>query len=229
MEEALENLDFLIVQDIFLTETAKFAHVVFPSACFAEKDGTFTNTERRVQRVRKAIDPPGEAKQDWQIICELASILGYPMAYHSPEEIFNEITSLTPSYAGMSYARLEGKGLAWPCPNAEHPGTPYLHKEGKFSRGKGMFFAIEFKEPRENPDEEYPLILTTGRSLYHYHTGTMTRRSSALHAHRPENVVEINPALAAKLNIADGEMVRLTTRRGSIEVKAYLTDMVKSM
>jgi formate dehydrogenase major subunit len=227
VEEALENLDFLIVQDIFLTETAKFAHVVFPSACFAEKDGTFTNTERRVQRVRKAIDPPGEAKQDWQIICELASILGYPMAYHSPEEIFNEITSLTPSYAGMSYARLEGKGLAWPCPNAEHPGTPYLHKEGKFSRGKGMFFAIEFKEPRENPDEEYPLILTTGRSLYHYHTGTMTRRSSALHAHRPENVVEINPALAAKLNIADGEMVRLTTRRGSIEVKAYLTDMVK--
>ena len=186
VEEALENLDFLIVQDIFLTETAKFAHVVFPSACFAEKDGTFTNTERRVQRVRKAIDPPGEAKQDWQIICELASILGYPMAYHSPEEIFNEITSLTPSYAGMSYARLEGKGLAWPCPNAEHPGTPYLHKEGKFSRGKGMFFAIEFKEPQENPDEEYPDSHHRA-SLYHYHTGTMTRRSSALHAHRPEN------------------------------------------
>ena len=153
--------------------------------------------------------------------------MGYPMAYNSPEEIFNEMAPLTPSYAGMSYARLEGKGLAWPCPNAEHPGTAYLHKNGKFSRGKGLFSAIEFKEPKENPDEEYPLILTTGRSLYHYHTGTMTRRSSALHAYKPENVVEINPKLAKRLNISDGEYVKLSTRRGSINVKAYLTKMVK--
>jgi formate dehydrogenase major subunit len=227
VEEALDNLDLLIVQDIFLTETAKHADVVLPSACFAEKDGTFTNTERRVQRVRKAIDPPGQAKQDWQIISEISEALGYPMNYASPEEIFNEMAGLTPSYAGMNYARLEGKGLTWPCPNLEHPGTRYLHKDGKFSRGKGLFTAIEFKAPKENPDEEYPLILTTGRSLFHYHTGTMTRRSSALHAHKPENVVEINPKLAKQLNISDGEYVKLSTRRGSIKVKAYITDMIK--
>lgn len=226
VKEALDNLDCLIVQDIFLTETAKLADVVFPAACFAEKDGTFTNTERRVQRVRKAIDPPGEARPDWQIFCDLATSMGYPLSYNSAEEIFEEIKSLTPSYAGMSYARIEGKGLAWPCPNAEHPGTAFLHKDGKFSRGKGLFSAIEFKEPRENPDEEYPLILTTGRSLFHYHTGTMTRRSSATDAFKPENEVEINPVLAEKMGIAAGEMVRLATRRGSIEVKAHITDMV---
>jgi len=226
VEEALKNLEFLVVQDIYLTETAKYAHVVFPSTCFAEKDGTFTNTERRVQRVRKAVDPPGEARLDWQIICGLADKMGYPMNYRSPEDIFEEIRTVTPSYAGMTYERIEGKGLTWPCPNPEHPGTPYLHKDGKFSRGKGLFHAIEFKEPRENPDAEYPLILTTGRSLFHYHTGTMTRRSSALHAFKPVNEVEINPVLAAKLNIEDGEMVRLSTRRGSIEVKAYITEMV---
>jgi len=227
VEEALENLDFLVVQDIFLTETARFADVVLPSACFAEKDGTFSNTERRVQRVRQAVTPPGEARQDWQIICQLAARMGYPMEYASAEEIFREIASLTPSYAGMSYPRLEGKGLAWPCPTPEHPGTVFLHKEGKFTRGKGHFHAVEFKEPRENPDADFPLILTTGRSLYHYHTGTMTRRSSALHAHRSTNEVEINPLLAERLGIAEGEMVRLSTRRGSIEVRAHLTDIVK--
>jgi formate dehydrogenase major subunit len=227
VEEALENLDFLVVEDIFLTETAKYADVVLPSACFAEKDGTFSNTERRVQRVRKAVDAPGEAKADWQILCELATRMGYPMSYDSPEEIFEEIRTLTPSYAGITYERLEGKGIPWPCPNTEHPGTPYLHKDGKFSRGKGLFSAIEFKEPRENPDEEYPLILTTGRSLFHYHTGTMTRRASALHAHRPDNEVEINPALAERMGIADGEKVKLSTRRGSIQVRAHITDMVE--
>jgi predicted molibdopterin-dependent oxidoreductase YjgC len=226
VEEALEKLDFLVVQDIFLTETAKYADVVLPGATFAEKDGTFSNTERRVQRVRKAIDPVGGARPDWQIICDLATRMGYPMQYNSPEEIFEEMKALTPSYAGMSYARLEGRGLQWPCPTADHPGTPFLHKDGKFSRGKGAFNAIEFKEPRENPDEEYPLILTTGRSLFHYHTGTMTRRSTALDAHKPEAELEINPALAAKMGIENGEKVRLSTRRGSLEIKASVTDIL---
>ena len=143
-----------------------------PGACFAEKDGTFSNTERRVQRVRKAASAPGQARPDWEILCDLATRMGYPMSYASSEEIFKEITSLTPSYAGMTYARLEGKGLQWPCPTIEHPGTPYLHKDGKFSRGKGAFSAIEYKPPFELPDEEYPIVLTTGRSLFHYHTGT---------------------------------------------------------
>lgn len=226
VEEALEKLDFLVVQDIFLTETARYADVVLPGVTFAEKDGTFTNTERRVQRVRKAIDPIDGAKPDWQIICELATRMGYPMHYNSPEEIFEEMKALTPSYAGMSYARLEGRGLQWPCPSADHPGTPFLHKDGKFTRGKGLFSAIEFKEPRELPDEEYPLILTTGRNLYHYHTGTMTRRSVALDKHVPEAELEINPQLAAKMGIQDGEKVRLSTRRGSVEIKAKITDIL---
>lgn len=226
VEEALENLEFLVVQDIFLTETAKYADVVLPGACFAEKDGTFTNTERRVQRVRKAVDPPGEARADWEIICDLAARMGYPMSYRSAEEIFEEIRSLTPSYAGMTYARLEGRGLQWPCPAEDHPGTKILHHEGNFARGKGLFSAVEFKEPVELPDEEYPLILTTGRSLYHYHTGTMTRRARALDKHEPEARVEVHPEIAAKLGITDGELVRLSTRRGSIEVKAKITEKI---
>jgi formate dehydrogenase alpha subunit len=226
VEDSLKNLDFLVVQDIFLTETAQLADVVLPAACFAEKEGTFTNTERRVQLVKKAVDPPGEAKPDWQVICELSKEMGYPMRYNSVNDIFKEITKLTPSYAGMTFKRLEGKGLSWPCPHEEHLGTKYLHKDGSFARGKGLFAAVDFKEPVENPDVEYPLILTTGRSLFHYHTGTMTRRSAAVEAHMPENWVEINPKLAEKYNVVDGEMVKLTTRRGSIDVKAKLTDMI---
>ncbi len=227
VEEALKNLDFLVVQDIFLTETAQLADVVLPGACFAEKDGTFSNTERRVQRVRKAVNPPGQARADWEIICDLATRMGYPMSYASAEEIFAEITSLTPSYAGMSYQRLEGKGLQWPCPTPEHPGTVFLHKDGNFSRGKGAFSAIEYRAPFELPDEEYPLLLTTGRSLFHYHTGTMTRRCEALDEHVPEAKLEVHPELAAKLSIVDGEMVRLSTRRGSIEIKAQVTDKLR--
>lgn len=226
VEEALDKLEFLVVQDIFLTETAQKADVVFPSASFAEKDGTFSNTERRVQRVRKAINPPGVAQEDWQIISNLATRMGYPMQYKNAEEIFEEIRKLTPSYAGMNYTRLEGKGLVWPCPTEDHPGTSYLHKDGNFSRGKGLFSAVEYNDPAEVPCEEYPLILTTGRNLYHYHTGTMTRRSQALNQHVPENWVEINPTMAKKLNIIDGEKVKLATRRGSIEVKACITDRV---
>lgn len=226
VQEALEKLDFLVVQDIFLTETAQLADVVLPGASFAEKDGTFSNTERRVQRVRRAVSSPGIAKPDWQILAAVATRMGYPMEYRNAEEIFEEMKALTPSYAGMSYARLEGRGLQWPCPTAEHPGTPYLHKDGKFTRGKGMFSAIPFREAAELPDEEYPFILTTGRSLYHYHTGTMTRRASALDAHEPEASLEINPAAAARLGIQDGDKVKLSTRRGSIEVKAEVNNIV---
>ncbi len=226
VEEALDNLEFLMVQDIFLTETAQRADVVFPGVTFAEKEGTFTNTERRVQRVRKAISNRGDAWQDYEILCELSTRLGYPMSYSSPEEIFEEIRTLTPSYAGITYQRLEGKGLHWPCPTEDHPGTPVLHKE-KFNRGLGLFHAIEFQEAAELPDAEYPLILSTGRSLFHYHTGTMTRRAVALDLHQPENEIQVHPATAAKLGIMDGEMTRVVTRRGSIELKAKLTDIVK--
>lgn len=226
VEEALDNLEFLVVQDIFLTETALKADVVLPGATFAEKEGTFSNTERRVQRVRKAIEPIGDAKADWEILCELSTRLGYPMSYNSAEEIFEEMRSLTPSYAGITYERIDKTGIQWPCPTEDHPGTPFLHKD-KFSRGLGLFHAIDFNEPVELPDDEYPLILTTGRSLFHYHTGTMTRRSVAIDKHKPSNELEINPAMAEKLNIADGEMIKVSTRRGSIEIRAKLTDIVE--
>jgi formate dehydrogenase major subunit len=225
VEEALKNLEFLLVQDIFLTETAQLADVVLPGATFAEKEGTFSNTERRVQRVRKAIDPIGDARPDWQIICELSTRCGYPMEYDSAEAIFEEIRTVTPSYAGITYEKIDATGIPWPCPTVEHPGTPILHS-AQFSRGLGLFHAIDFKEPVELPDEEYPLILTTGRNLFHYHTGTMTRRASALDEHRPYNEVEVNPVTAAKLGIANGELVRLSTRRGSIELKAHISEIV---
>jgi len=220
---AMQALDFLVVQDLFLTETGKLADVVLPAASFAEKDGTFSNTERRVSRVRQAILPVGQAKPDWQIICEIAGRLGYPMKYAGPEEIFEEIRRVTPSYAGISYQRLEAGGLQWPCPNAEHPGTVYLHKD-RFSRGLGMFFAIEHRDPAEMPDAEYPLYLTTGRLLYQYHSGTMSRRAPGLVEKAPECRVEMAAADAARYGIADGQQVRLRTRRGKITAKAQISD-----
>jgi predicted molibdopterin-dependent oxidoreductase YjgC len=226
VEEALEKLDFLVVQDIFMSETAKYADVVLPTACFAEKEGTFSNTERRIQRVRKAAEAPGQARTDWEIISDLATRMGYPMQYGSAEEIFEEIRTVTPSYAGASYKRLEGRGLQWPVPSEESDGTCFLHKDGNCTRGKGVFNAIEYLPARELPDEEYPLFLTTGRNYYHYHTGTMTRRSSALDEFVPEGEVEINPALAGGLGVKTGDLVRLTTRRGTLEAKANVTERV---
>jgi formate dehydrogenase major subunit len=223
VEEALKNLDIFVVQDIFLTETAALADVVLPSACFAEKDGTFSNTERRVQRIRKAVDAPGEAKADWQIIAELATKLGYSMNYSSAEDIMGEINDLTPSYAGITYERLEEEGLQWPCPSTDHPGTKYLHKD-KFSRGLGLFSAIDYRPSDELPDEEYPFILTTGRVLYHYHTATMSRRSIGLNERYPEGLVEINPKDAEKLGINNGGMVKVSSRRGAVEVKATVIE-----
>ncbi len=225
VEHALKNLDFLVVQDIFLTETAQLADVVLPAASFAEKDGTFSNTERRVQRVRKAIDPIGNSKPDWQIICEVATAMGYPMNYNSPAEIMDEISRVTPSYGGISYERLEQGGLHWPCPTPEHPGTKILHV-GKFSRGLGKFHAVEYIPPNELPDEDYPLILSTGRRHFHYHTGTMTQRSENIKEFYFEEYLEVNPADAQKYNLTDGDKVKLTSRRGEVEVTVKITDIV---
>jgi formate dehydrogenase alpha subunit len=222
VEKELRNLELLIVQDIFPTETTRLADVVLPSANFAEKDGTFTNTERRVQRVRKVVNAPGQAKADWEILSDISTKMGYPMKYASAKEIFDEVIKVTPSYAGMTYERLEEEGLQWPCPTADHPGTKFLHKD-RFSRGLGLFSAIEYIPPAELPDEKYPLFLSTGRVLYHYHTGTMTRLAVGPSERYPESLVEINPADAEKLGISDGQLVKVTSRRGTIEAKAQIT------
>jgi formate dehydrogenase major subunit/formate dehydrogenase alpha subunit len=222
---ALNALDFLVVQEIFMSETAKLAGVILPGATFAEKDGTFTNTERRVQRVRKAIEPLAGCKPDWLILCELSTRMGCPMPYRSPEEIWNEVASLVPAYAGINYARIEHVGLQWPCPTPDHPGTQSLHA-GKFTRGLGQFFAARFRPPAEQPDADYPLLLTTGRTLFHYNVGTMTRRSKGITTKSDECFVEINPYDASRLGFAEGAMVRIETRRGSIQAKAAVSDRV---
>ena len=226
VRKALKNLDFLVVQDIFLTETALLADVVLPSSCFAEKDGTITNTERRVQRTNKALDPPGKARVDWRILCEVASACGYEMTYENPSEIMDEIATLAPIYGGISYDRLGDVGLQWPCLDRDHPGTKFLHK-GKFSHGKGIFHAIEYKPPAEMPDDEYPFVLSTGRMLYHFHTGSMTRRSHTLDTTVPEAYVELNPSDAERLGVMDGDFVKVRSRRGEIRTKAQVTDKVE--
>ena len=226
IREALGRLDLLVVQDIFLSETAKLADVVLPASCFAEKDGTFTNTERRVQRVRKAVDPPGEAREDWKIIAELMDRLGYQTNYSSAEQIWDEMAALSPIFAGINYARIDKIGLQWPCPNTDHPGTKFLHAE-RFSRGLGKFSAVEHTPPSESPDSEYPLVLSTGRTLYQYNVGTMTRRVHGIAKKSPECFVEINPKDLAKLGVADGGMVRVSTRRGSVVARALATEKVR--
>ncbi|MDD3933363.1 MAG: formate dehydrogenase subunit alpha [Methanoculleus sp.] len=234
VKHALESLEFLVVQDIFLTETAELADVVLPAACYAERDGTQTSTERRVQMWRKAQSPPGEAKEDWQIISELAARMGYAkqFPYQDIEEIFTEVAAVTPSYHGMNYERLnKPEALHWPCPTTEHPGTPILHKE-KFSHpdGIGVFAPIEWKPPAEVPDAEYPFVLTTGRVLWHWHTGSMTRRSATLDAEVPTGWIEINPEDAKALGIKNKEKVRAITRRGSVDVPAKVTpDIMKGI
>jgi formate dehydrogenase alpha subunit len=224
-KEALNHLDLLVVQDILLSETAELAHVVLPAACFAEKEGTFSNTERRVQRVRKALDAPGQAKADWEIICELSTHMGYPMKYAAPEDIMKEINGLTPSYAGITYERLEKEGIQWPCPNADHPGTKYLHKD-RFTRGLGLFHALDYIPPAEVPDAAYPFVMTTGRVLYQYHTGTMSRLSKGITERCPESLVEIHPNDAKELGIQEGQFAKVTSRRGVVQAKAKVTERV---
>ncbi len=233
VEVALKKCDLLVVQDIFLTETAALADVVLPGTSFAEKDGTFSGTDRRVQLVRQAIEPLPGTRPDWWIVCELARRMAGPptgtfgsWSYDSPAAIMAEIAALTPSYGGVSFERLERDGFVqWPVPSADHPGTPYLHKD-KFSRGLGHFTPVAFKEPAELPDADYPLLLTTGRMMFHYHTGSMTRRSEKLDREVPEGYVEISPEDAGRLGLGKSAMVRVTSRRGQIETRAWITRRV---
>jgi len=223
--EALKKVDFLVVQDIFLSETAQEADVVLPAASFAERDGTFTNTERRVQLVRKAIEPVGDSKPDWWIVCQVAQRMeAIGFNFENSSQIMDEIASLTPAYGGISHARLEKGGLQWPCPTEDHPGTSILHS-GMFTRGRGHFVPLQYKPSAELPDREYPLLLTTGRRLYHWHTGTMTRRVKGLNDLLGEGTIEINPEDAKSRGIADGEMVKVTSRRGQISARATVTEV----
>ena len=224
--KALEEVDFLVVQDIFLSETAEYADVVLPSVCFAEKDGTFTNTERRVQRVRKAVEPPGQARNDWEIICEVATKMGYEMSYEGAEEIMDEIATVCGIYGGISFERIDSVGLQWPCPDKEHPGTRFLH-EGTFKRGKGKFHGVAFRPADELPDKDYPFVLTTGRQLYQFHTGTMTRKSAVINQVSPTGYVEIHPDDAARLDVSSGQNVEVITRRGKITTEARVTSGIE--
>jgi formate dehydrogenase major subunit len=221
-KESLQELDFLVVQDIFLTETALMADVVLPSASFAEKEGTFTNTERKVQRVRKAVEPPGDAREDWQIIGDLAGRMGYPMQYDRAQAIMEEIAQVTPSYCGINYDRLAADGIHWPCTGTDHPGTPCLHMD-QFTCGLGVFHAIDYRPPAEMPDKAYPFYLTTGRVLYQYHTGTMTMKSEGLNALAPECFVEIARKDARSFDISEGDDLKISSRRGQIQAKAKVS------
>jgi len=224
VREAFSSLEFFIAQDIFLSETAELADVILPGTTFAEKDGTFTNTERRVQRVRKAIEPIGNSRADWLITCQLAQKMkAKGFNFEHPSQIMDEIARLTPSYGGISYERLENGGLQWPCPTREHPGTPILHTQ-QFTRGKGKFIPLEYKPPMELPDEEYPLVLTTGRSLFQYHTGTMTHKVKGLNIFKGEEMVEINPEDAKSLAINDGDRIRVMSRRGELTARTKITE-----
>ncbi len=229
VQRILEQTEFLVVQDIFLTETAAYADVVLPAASFAEKDGTFVNTERRIQRIRKAVNPPGEARSDMDILCELARKMGMDgFEYATAADVMKEIASLVPSWAGVTYERLEDGGLCWPCTSEEHPGTPILYTEGFLREGgRAQFTPVVYGPPQEMPDEEYPLVLTTGRVLYHYHTGTMTRKSPGLnHLHDRERVL-MNPVDAENLGLRAGDTVRVISRRGEVTVEVEPTSQIK--
>lgn len=227
-KNALQKLDFLVVQDIFLTETAELADVVLPAASFAEKEGTFTTTDRTLRRVRRAIPPIGDARPDWQIICALAKENGAEnFKYSSAQDIMTEIATLTPIYGGISYERLDsGEFLQWPCFDRKHKGTKYLHKN-RFVRGKGRFVAVDYKEPTETADREYPFLLTTGRIMFHYHTGTMSRKTRLLAEEVQTGYIEINSADASELNINDGDIVTVSSRRGQLNVRALMTDRIR--
>ena len=226
VEHCLKHVDFLVVQDLFMTETAALADVVLPGASFAEKDGTFTSTERRVQRVRRAVDPIGESRADWVILADLLARMGRTERYANASDVFDEMRRLTPSHAGISYDRLESGGIQWPCPDESHPGTPVLHVGGCM-RGPGKFVPLVHREPAELPDAEYPLTLTTGRVVAHYHTGTMTRRCFGLDGTWPEELVEIHPDDAEKYGIVDGELAQISSRRGTVKARAWVTRRVR--
>ena len=222
--KALESLEFFVIQELFMTETAEYADVILPGVSYAEKEGTFTNTERRVQRVRKAVTIPGNARLDTDILIDLMNRMGYPQTHLTSAQIMDEIASVTPSFGGISHARLDseevgGKGLQWPCPTKDHPGTPIMHV-GKFARGLGWFYPAEYIPSAELPDEEYPIILMTGRILYHYTTRAMTGKTPELMEIEGRSFIEMNEQDAEKLGIKNGDRVRVTSRRGQIESTA---------
>ena len=228
LEEGLNKVDFVVVQDIFLNETCRFADVVLPAACFAEKEGVFTNSERRVQRVRKAVEPPGQARADWRILRDLANACGADWTYQHPREVYAEMAKDAPKFAGISHERIDGcgVGLQWPCPDTDHPGTRYLH-EGGVLRGRGQFQAVEYRPSVELADEEYPLVLSTGRTLYHYNAATQTRRAPGLAEKQPESFIEIHPRDAKRRDISTGDMVEVSTRRGHVQCRAIVSRQVR--
>lgn len=229
LEESLRTIDFMVCQEIFLNETTKYAHVVFPGACFAEKDGVFTNSDRRVQRVRKAVEPPGQARADWKILCDMARQVGYAMPnYESPAEIYSEMASLSPKFAGISHERINNQveGLQWPCESPEAQGTDYLHKDGPVI-GRAGFQTVQYRPSLELPDERYPLVLSTGRTLYHYNAATQTRRDAGPVAKQSENFIEAHPEDAAQFGVGDGDYVKVASRRGGVKARIWLSGRVQ--
>ncbi len=228
VEHELASAEFIVCQDIFETETTRFAHVVFPAAAWSENDGTFTSSERRVNRVRTASAPPGLAKPNWWIFKQIAQRMGHDWPSDSAQEIWdNEVSVLAPSYMGIKYTRLENNGLQWPCPNEDHPGTCYLHQNGEFTCGLGRFNAVDWTPPAEVPDGEYPLVLSTGRRLYHYHTRTQTGRCQGLNDLLGEETADISLQDASAMGIEQGEKIRVKSRRGEVTVKARVTPEVQ--
>ena len=232
LEAGLNACDFIVVQEPFLNETCRFANVVFPAAVFAEKEGVFTNSERRVQRVRKAVEPPEGARADWEILVALANACGEDWRFADAAAVYDELVRHAPKFAGISHARIDNEtphgmtGFQWPCPTPDHPGTPYLH-EGRVLRGKGLFQPVEYRPPDELPDATYALVLSTGRTLYHYNAATQTRRDPGLHAKQPESFVEIHPRDARQRGIEDGDLVELRTRRGALRARAIVSRQVR--
>jgi formate dehydrogenase alpha subunit len=221
--KCLQKLELLVCQDIFLTETAQNAHFVLPAAAAMERDGTYTNTERRVQWLNPVVAPPGDAKPDWWIVCQMAHHMGAKgFDFESAADILREVNRLTPSYAGITPERLQTQGLQWPCPDAQHPGTPILPQD-RVTRGKGQFIPIAYQGPAELPDDDYPLILTTARSLFHYHTGTMTRKVVGLTQLHDREWLEMHPDDAEKLGLVDGDSASITSRRGTVTAQVRLT------
>jgi formate dehydrogenase major subunit/formate dehydrogenase alpha subunit len=229
VEEGLAGCEFIVSQDIFLNDSTRtYADVVLPASSFAEKDGTFTNTERRVNRVRKALECPGEAREDWRIVCDVARALGASWPdYESPEQIWDELADLSPNWYGIRYERIEEDGIQWPCTDLDHPGTPYLHApKPALPGGRGRFFPVEYQPPIEEPDSEYPFVLTTGRTLYHYNSATMTMREAGVVEKQERPFFEIAAEDAEALGIGDGEPARLVSRRGELEAEARFSDRV---
>jgi formate dehydrogenase major subunit len=226
VEHCLESAEFIVCHDIFQTETTRFAHVIFPAAAWSENDGTFSNSERRISRVRTASPPPGEAKPNWWIFREIAKRMGHKWPSKSAREIWdNEVSALAPSMAGVKYNRIRGNGLQWPVPHEEHPGTPTLHRD-RFTAGLGMLVPVDWTPPAEVADSKYPLVLSTGRRLYHYHTRTQTGRAAGLNDLLGEETADISPLDAVELGIGHGEMIRVASRRGEVKVMANVSDRI---